>query len=172
MLDKIRLLTIRFFKPVIKISKPGTLHLYLLLIIHLRINIFLLNLLVGSVILTSRKPSACNSNAVSHWYLAVEVGVHHLIESLKIGVRLLCLGSLVRSSPRFISLKVLRATDILISCYNSSIGMLAHGTHLGIPIIGLNHEIILSGYPKIYEGFLVFLSFVWKWHIDGELFIS
>jgi hypothetical protein len=38
--------------------------------------------------------------------------------------------------------------------------MLAHGADLGIPIIALNHEIILSGYPKIDEGFLVFLSFV------------
>jgi hypothetical protein len=117
----------------------------------------LLHFLVGGVILTCGQPSACNSDAISD--LAVEVRVHHLIISLESGVRLLCLGSLVSCSSGFASLKVLRAANILISYINSSVGMLAHGTDL-IPIIALNHEIILSGYPKIDQGFLVFLSFV------------
>ena len=68
-------LTVCFFEPVIQVSESRALHGLLTLVVgHL-----LFNLLVRCVILTVGETSLWNSNAISHWNLAVEPLIHLII---------------------------------------------------------------------------------------------
>lgn len=153
------LLTVCLFEAVINISKSGG-RIHAAAILNLVVGNLLLDLLVRCVILTVREASGRNANAVSYRHLASEPRLH-LVVSLQVGVRLLCLSGLVRgASMRFAGRKVLRAMKIrIIASENSPVTAVAHGAHLSIAIITWGHEVI-SRHPKIDEAFLVFLSFV------------
>lgn len=118
----IRKLTVCFFEPVIEVSKPRTLNLILVVIIHL-----LLDLLIRGVILATGKTTLWNPYAIPHRHLAV-VSLINLIVSLKVGVTLLGLRGLVRFTTAVLRVsKVLRAMKVLcLSSNDATIGMLAH----------------------------------------------